>query len=279
MPGYLNWFGLKQILWLCSEAMNFIYHNIVSNVGLSIILYALFVQILFIPFSLKKGFDKAKAEEIKRKREELKAEFMALSEEERANENIKEEYKARDEAIKKEKGSAKVGCLVACLKLFVVLATTPVVRYFDHYISASPEAYNFLGLDLSAGGPGFSLTPAVIIPIITTLVLTIPGIISTQKNLRARKEEQALKTKEELEEEARMLKEMGVKENKIPIGLIVQGLFALLYFYTFSRVALTVSLFWGSYYAIGYLTRGLINIVFTKTNLQLRKEQRKECAD
>ena len=271
----LEWFGIKQILWLCSVVMNFIYHNIVSDVGASIIIYALFAHFLLLPFSLKDGFDKFNSLKVKRKVEKLKEEFSALTEEEQANEDIKKEFREREKAIKKKLGSMKTTCLVLVLRLFVLIATTPVVSDFSRYVNASPEAYKFLGLDLTTV-PGISFTPALLIPLFTAVLLVAPGIMSVMKNIKADKLIQAQKSKEELEEEARLLKEMGVKENKIPPILIVQCLLGVFYFYLFSRIALTVSLFWGSYYALGFIVKGVINSVFAKISVQLHKKQGEE---
>lgn len=272
----LEWFGIKQILWLCSVVMSFIYNHIVSNVGVAIILYALFVHVLFIPFSIKKGFNRLNAGKVKQQRAELRKEFLSLPHVDQANEDVKKAFAKRDKAIKKKAGSAKVGCLITILKWFAIIATTPVVSNFDYYVKASPEAHKFLGLDLSAGAPGMRFTPAVLIPLFVTIILTAPGIIGVLKNIRDQKLVQAQKSKEELEEEVRLLKEMGVKEKKIPTTLVVQCVFAVLYFYLFSRLTLTVSLFWGSYYLLDIVVKGVINSVFAKISVQLHKKQREE---
>lgn len=266
LPGYLSWPVMKQILWLCSQVLNFIYHDIVSNVGLSIILYTVFAYLLLSPFSIKKIFDRIKARKVYKEIEELKAKYLVLPEEERKKEEVIARYKEEEKEIRKGKSSKGIGCLMIILRLFVVLASTPVIRYFGDFVKPSPESYMFLGFDLSSPPPGYSLQPTLIFPILTSLILVIPGYISTWKNLKERKEIQAKKTEQELEEEARMLKEMGVKESKIPWAWIFQIGFTWLYFHSFSHIDLTVSFFWGAYYAIGLCTRGLINFVFTKVN-------------
>ena len=63
IPGYFSWFGVEQILWLCSKVINFFY-DLIPNAGWAIILFALFSHILFIPFSIKEGMDKIKTEKI-----------------------------------------------------------------------------------------------------------------------------------------------------------------------------------------------------------------------
>ena len=272
----LEWFGIKQILWLCSVVMNFIYQNIFSNVGISIIIYALFVHFLFLPFSIKDGFDKINRENIKQKREELRKEFDSLSDEEKANEDIKKEFNKRDRALRKKVSSLKKTCLILVLRLLALVATTPVVNDFGHYVNASPESYKFLGLDLRAGAPGISFTPGVILPLFVALLISGPGIIKVLKNMRADKLLQMQKSKEEREEEARLLKEMGVKEKKIPTILIIQCLFTVFYFYLFSRLALATSLFWGSYYVLDFVVKGVIDSVFAKISVQLYKKQRDE---
>jgi membrane protein insertase Oxa1/YidC/SpoIIIJ len=266
MPGYLSWFGLKQILWVCSKVMNFIYHNIAHNVGLSIILYALFAYLLLSPFSIKKILDGRKNRKIDKKIEELKQKYLSLPEEERAKEEVLAKYKEEEDGIKKGRSSKKVGCLMIFLRLFVVLASTPVVRFFEHFVTdVTPESYMFLGFDLSSSGPGYSFNINLLIPLFTVIVLVVPGYISTWRNLKERKEAKAKKTKEELEEEERMLKEMGIKEGKIPWAWILQIFFTWLYFNSFIKVSLSISFFWGVYYLIGFGIRGLFNYVSAKT--------------
>lgn len=272
----LEWFGIKQILWLCALVMNFIYNHIASNVGLSIIIYALFVHFLFLPFSIKDGFDKINREKIRQKREELKREFDALPEEDRANEDIKKEFRKRESALRKKTTSLKTTCLILVLRLFALVAATPVVNDFGHYVKASDGSYRFFCFDLRAEAPGISFTPEVLLPLFVALVISVPGIIRVIKNLRADKLVQAQKSKEELEEEARLLKEMGIKEKKIPTALIVQCLLGVLYFYLFSRFTPAVSLFWGSYYVLDFVVKGAINSVFAKISVQLHKKQGEE---
>ena len=267
MPGILSWFGLKQILWVCSKVMNFIYHNIAHNVGLSIILYALFAYLLLSPFSIKQLFDRRKNKKVAKKIEELKQDFLSLPEEERNNEEMIAKFKEKENELKKGRSSRKVGCFLAILRFLIVLASTPVVRYFDQFVAeTTPESYIFLGFDLSSSGPGYTLNYNLIIPIITVLILAVPGYISTWKNLKERKEVNAKKTKEELEEEARMLKEMGIKEGKIQWAWVIQIFFTWVYFNSFSRVSLAVSFFWGVYYLIGFGVRRLFNYVIAKTD-------------
>ena len=267
MPGYLSWFGLKQILWISSVVTNFIYHNICSNVGVSIILYSLFAHFLLSPFSLKKFFDRRRSRKAKEKEEKLKSEFFSLPEEERNKEEVKEKFKEEYDKIKKGKSSRQVGCLVMILRFFVVMASTPVIHYFEYYVNPTPESYMFLGFDLSSPGPGFTLHINAIIPVITCLILLIPGYISTWKNLKDREIAKANKSEEEKEEEARMLKEMGIKEgSKFSLAWVMQIVFTFIYFKTFLKLNLTVSLFWGVYYLFGIGIRRLLNFVFTKTN-------------
>ncbi len=264
LPGYLNWPVMKQILWFCSEVLNFIYHEIAPNVGVSIILYAIFSYFLLSPFSIKGVWDKIKARKVRTKMQELKARFMELPEEERKNEEVLEKFKAEEREIKKGKSSRGMGCLMIILKIFVLLASTPVIHYFDHFIGPSSDSWMFLGLDLRAPGPGYSLQPTLIVPFLTVLILVLPGYISTWKNLKERKAIQATKTKEQLEEEAKMLAEMGVKENKIPWAWIIQIFFTFVYFHSFTNIAVITSFFWGVYYAFGFGARRLIDFVITK---------------
>lgn len=276
--GYLKWPILKQIFDLCFTVMRFIYNNISSNVGLAIIFYALFVHALFIPFSVKSCIDRKRngraADEIKK----LKTEFANLPEEERNKESVRADFKERERQLKKKKVSLAESCFVILLRMFVLLATTPVVIHLgDFFGSEVVLNYNFLGFDLSAPPPGFSLQPSLVFPIITTMVLAIPGFVSTIKNMRDRAAIQAAKTPEELAEEAKMLQEMGIKDNKIPWGIIIQFGFTLFYFWSFSQIALTASLFWGAYYIMNFMIKGIFNHAFVKIAQQLRKRPREEC--
>lgn len=260
---------------LCFEVMNFIYHNIATNVGLAIIIYVLFARLIFIPFSLKRGYNKARATHNKRKLNELRSEFLALPEEDRANEEIKQVYKEREKALKKKKNSFVVGIIVFIARLTIIIMTTSVITNFDKLIHPAPEAYRFLGFELNTV-PGWSL--GLIFPIATTLVLVIPSFISTIKNIKNKKANDALKTKEELEEEARVLKEMGIKENKVPWGLLLQVFIAGLTFWLFVDRTLMITLFWGSYYMVGILEGKVIDFVFSKISKQLFERKRKKSA-
>ena len=286
----LEWPILKQIFDLCFTVMRFIYDNISPNVGVAIILYALFVHALFIPFSIKSYVDKKRnakaADEIK----SLKNEFAQLSEEDRANAATVEEFKERERKLKKKRVSIAESCSIAILRMFILVATTPVVIRFEelynNYLIEKDVLkvgdsialnHNFLGFDLNAPGPGFTLSLTLIFPLITTLVLSAPGFISTIRNMRDRAAAQAAKTPEELAEEKRMLTEMGIKDNKIPWGIIIQSTFTLLYFWSFSKLALTASLFWGAYYIINFGVKGVLNYVSVKIAQQLRKRQGEKC--
>ena len=267
LPGYLSWFGIEQILWVCSKVINFIFHYITTNVGIAIILYALFAYLLLSPFAIKRIMDERKNRKVTKQLAELKQKYLGLPEEERTKEATVEQYKQEEETIKKQLSSKKIGCLLIFLRLFVVLASTPVVTYLTHYVpDVTPESFMFLGFNLNDMGPGYSLEKNIIIPLFTCLLLIIPGYISTWKNTQERKKIQAQKTKEELEEEARMLKEMGIKEGKIPWPWILQIFFTWLYLNSFLKIKLIISFFWGVYYLIGFGTRRLFNFVFTKIN-------------
>lgn len=264
LPGYLSWFGIEQILWLCSKVMNFIY-SIVPNVGVSVILYAFFSHILFIPFSIKKGIDEKKDKKVNGEILLLTEEFNGLPQEEREKEEVKEEFRKRKKEIQKKKSSTGVGCLVMMLRIFVLLAAMPVISHMDHFVGPSPESYNFLGFNLLEI-PGYNLTLSLIFPIITTLILVIPGLISTKMNIEEQKALREKKSKEEREEEEKLLKEMGMKDNKIPLGYIVQLVFGVLYFHTFSHINLALSLYWSVYYLIGFGLRRVIEFGLSKSS-------------
>lgn len=278
----LNWPILKQIFDLCFIVMRFIYDNISSNVGVAVMLYALFIHVLFIPFSIKSRIDKKRNGKASNELKQLWEEFSELPEDVRSQETVRTEFKEKEQKLKKKRVSFAESCLVIIIRMFALLAATPVIAKFESLYEERIGSeivlnYNFLGLDLSAAAPGYSLHPTVILPLITTIILAVPGFITTIKNMRDRKIAQAAKSPEQLEEEAKMLKEMGIKDTKIPWGIIIQLGFAWFYFNSFSKLALTVSLFWGTYYLINFVIREVISYVFVKIAQQLRKKQRKKC--
>jgi len=271
LPEYLSWVGIEQILWGCSQVMNFIY-NIAPNAAAAIILYAIFSHFIFLPFTIKNGIDRIKGKEKSEKLQELKMKFRSLTEEERKNEVIVAEYK-RKEAEIKGKSVKGLGCLVIALKIFILLATMPVISLMDQpgapfYVDpAIGNPYNFLGLNLlhvPLGEDGFHLTWAILIPFFTALVLSASGFMSTRNNLKAHKELEKTKTPEEIAEEKELLKEMGIKDNKVPIGYIINGIFFVVYFFMFLRMKLSIALYWGVYYTAGIVISQLVDLVIRK---------------
>lgn len=267
LPGYTNWIIIKQVLWLCSSVMCFIY-GVIPNVGWAIIVYALFSHFLFLPFTIRNGIDRRKAELIQKRLKILKTEFDALPEEEREKEEVKEEYKNKEKEIKKKKGSTGLGCLIAILRLMVLIGATSAIGFMNYsnsacFVDPASGAYNFLGLDLLST-PSMDFLPSFIIPIFTTFILSFSGIMSTRKNLKEKKLLDAQKSEEEREEEKKLLEEMGIKERKFPTPYIVQIIFSLLYFYTFSRLKLAMTLYWAAYYALGLIINKAIGTLVKK---------------
>lgn len=267
LPGFCNWVGIEQILWLCSKVVEFLY-GIIPNVGCVIILYAVFSHLIFLPFSIKGEIDRRKGQLINEKLRNLKLEFSALSEEEREREDVKESYKKRQEKLKKKKGSTGIGCLVIILRLFILMAVTGAINFMNYkdavfFLDPSTGAYNFLGFDLLST-PNFSSVLSFIFPFFTAFVIFINGFLSARKNMKDKKALDEKKSPEEREEERRLLAEMGVKENKFPMVYVVQIAFFLLYLYTFSRLKLSLSLYWGMYYALGFGINKLISIIVKK---------------
>lgn len=269
LPEYLSWFGVEQILWLCAKVMNFIYTYITPSVWGSIVMYALFSHLLFLPFTIKNGIDKRKDGKVQEKVSLLQKEFMNLPEEEREKEEVKEEYRKRKKEIMKGKSSTGLGCLLIIVRLFLLISAMPVISLMHipgapFYVEAVGNAYNFLGFNLLEV-PGLKLTPSIIFPLITAGILSFSGFLSTKRNLDTQKKINESKTKEEREEEKRLLAEMGVKQNKIPVGYIIQGVLTVMYFYTFSNISLSLSLYWIVYYSAGFGIGRLVDLIITKT--------------
>lgn len=276
LPGYLSWFGVEQILWLCSTVMNFLY-TIVPSVGWAIVLYAVFSHALLFPFSLKNGLDRRNSAKKAEKLQALKQEFSSLSDEERSRDDVKRQYQVKEKEIK-GKNSFGLGCLVILLRMFVLIAAMPIISLMDtpgapFFVENVNGAYNFMGINLLYtpwSENGLQLTWALLFPIFAAAIISIPSLLSTRKNLRAQKELREQKTKEEREEEEKLLKEMGLKENKIPVGYIIQCVFAVLYFYTFSHLKISLTLFWCAYYTMGIAVNKLIDVVIARVANNIR---------
>lgn len=261
VPGYFSWFGVEQILWLCSKVINFFY-DLIPSVGWAIILFAIFSHILFLPFSLKNRRDEEKGKKIKGRIKELYEEFDLLPEEERNKEEVKEKFRERKKEIEKEKPSSGLGCFIILLRLFITISALPVVNSMEYFIDG-PLNYNFLGLNLLEI-PMKDLSFSLILPAFTAVILTIPGFLSVRRNLKEREEMNAKKTKEEREEEEQLLKELNLDKKRIPPGYIVQFCCGLLYLYTFSNIKLALSLYWCAYYISNFFVRRLVDFGFSK---------------
>ena len=212
--------------------------------------------------------DRKKSAKKKEKLQALRNEFFSLPEEDRNKEDVKSEYQTREREIK-GKGSTGLGCFIILLRMFVLIAAMPIISLMDapgapFFVEATNGAYSFMGFDLLYtpwGESGLQWTWSLILPLFATAIISIPSFLSTAKNLKMQKEMRDQKTKEEREEEEKMLKEMGIKENRIPVGYIIQLAFSVLYFYTFSHLKLSLTLFWCVYHTTGIAVNKLIDLI------------------
>ena len=216
LPFYAEWPVFREILFVFGEVLNFIFDQLnnigVINVALSVILFSLFYQLLFLPFSIRSGLNANKAAELKAELAQLEKEYAN-----RQNDPVaEEEYKKKQEAIK-EKGKKKkkgVGCLIFFVQLSIMMCLLNTLAYMKHYVrlfdtlseAEIEKAFSLFGLNMELR-PKDAWWPAILLVLLYVAVFFLPGEI--KRRIAAKKEKAAWQASLSEEEKAIVEAEKG----------------------------------------------------------------------
>ena len=158
LPGFANWPVFKQMLSVMFSVMTFIFEVLESigvvNVGVAIILFALFVQLCLLPFRIVQGVQGGKKAKRNAKLTALKEEYKERMEDEAAVAEMTERQKIIKEEYAEPKG---VGCLLIIVQMVIITLAFTAIGYMREYVpalmnaseDALATAYSFLGMNLN----------------------------------------------------------------------------------------------------------------------------------
>ena len=185
LPGFANWPIFKQILSVMFSVMTFIYEVLETigavNVGVAVIVFALFIQLCLIPFKIRTGIKREKRIKKNAKIALIKEEYKGRMDDETAVAEMKERQQKVKEEYKEPKG---VGCLFTIIQIIFLVLSFTAVTYAETYVpvlmNASEEglmaAYSFLGMNLKQSAQE-SLWPNGLFALCYLLLHFVPGIV------------------------------------------------------------------------------------------------------
>ena len=169
-----NWPIVGQLCWILGKVMNFIYNFLdkclpsdSGLVGLSIILYTIFVYTLLLPLTIKQ-------QRTSKMSSVMNPEIQAIQKKYKNKKDQASMMKQQEEMQKvyaKYGSSPTGGCLPTLIQFPIIMALYYVIRGVNTYIpqiarDAQFKPNLFLGMDLNSA-PGFRLTPLLIIPVLS----------------------------------------------------------------------------------------------------------------
>ena len=184
-----NWPIVGQLCWILGKVMNFIY-NFLDNclpsdnglVGLSIILYTIFVYTLLLPLTVQQ-------QRTSKMSSVMNPEIQAIQKKYKNKKDQASMMKQQEEMQKvyaKYGSSPTGGCLPTLIQFPIIMALYYVIRGVNTYIPqiAHDTQYHpnlFLGMDLNSA-PGFRLTPLLIIPVLSFIFQFLSAKTSMSTN-------------------------------------------------------------------------------------------------
>lgn len=198
LPFYAEWPVFREMLFAFGEVLNFIFNQLNSigivNVTLSVILFSLFYQLLFLPFNMRSSLNASKAAALKAELAQLKKEYADRL----SDPAIEEEYKKKQEAItKKGKNKIKgIGCLFFFVQLSIMMCLLNALAYMKHYVrlfetlseAEIDKAFSLFGLNIELS-PSEAWWPAILLVLLYVAVFFLPGEI--KRRIEAKKERAA----------------------------------------------------------------------------------------
>lgn len=217
-----QWFLFKEVIYVFNVVLNFIFDLFQSfgivNVGVSIIFFSLFSQVVMLPFSINDGIKATKSKEKEEKLKKLSEEY----EDNLSDPVLLTEYKEKQKEIK-ENGSSKKGkgCLVLLIQLFVIMCLLATIGTMNQGVDVMSNldsdslsnAYSLMGIDL-ANSVKQQWWPSIVLVVVYVLASWLPGTI---KQHFAEKKEKEKYLAESTDIDKEVMADVGNKKDAFSI--------------------------------------------------------------